>query len=977
MSLTATTPLAELENASEFVARHIGPEAADESRMLSAIGAASREALVTALVPKNILRGQAMAIPDAITEAKALAELKAVASKNKVLKSFIGQGYHGTITPGVILRNILENPAWYTAYTPYQAEISQGRMEALLNFQTMVTDLTGMAIANASMLDEATAAAEAMTLAQRMGKSKSKVFFVADDVLPQTLEVVQTRAKPLGIEVVVGAADVAGEKDCFAALLQYPGVTGQVRVLKPIVDAVHARGGLVIVAADLLALTLLQAPAESGADIACGNTQRFGMPMGCGGPHAAYLATQDALKRSLPGRLVGVSVDAHGAPAYRLALQTREQHIRREKATSNICTAQVLPAVIASMYAVYHGPEGLRRIARRVASFAAIFAAGLAQRGVECVNAHAFDTLEIATGPQTDAVLARAVAAGMNLRRASASTVSVTFDECTTRACLTTLWGIFAPGQTLPSFDDFEQGVALRLPAELLRTSDFLTHPVFNTHHSETEMMRYIKRLENKDLSLNTSMISLGSCTMKLNAASEMIPLSWQHWSKMHPFAPADQTEGYKQITDELSSYLCDITAFDACSLQPNSGAQGEYAGLLVIRAYHASRNEAHRNVMLIPISAHGTNPASAVMVGMKVVVVKALENGYIDVEDLKAKAAQHSQNLAGIMITYPSTYGVYEETVKEITQIIHQHGGQVYMDGANMNAQVGLTAPGLIGADVCHLNLHKTFAITHGGGGPGMGPICVKEHLAKFLPGHVSLGNGNRQSAMGNGDIHHSTFNSQHAVSAAPYGSASILLISYAYIRMLGAVGVRKATEYAILNANYMRARLEGQYDILYTNHNGECAHEFIVDLRPFKKSAEIEAEDVAKRLMDYGFHAPTLSFPVPGTIMIEPTESEDKAELDRFCDAMLSIREEIRAIEEGKADKKDNALKNAPHTQHVVISSDWKHSYTREQAAFPLPYIRENKFWPSIARVNNTYGDRNLICTCEPVSSYVEAEA
>jgi len=968
MSLTATTPLAELENAAEFVARHIGPDAADEMRMLSAIGAASREALISALVPRNILRGRAMAIPDAVTEAKALAELKAVAAKNKVLKSFIGQGYHGTITPGVILRNILENPAWYTAYTPYQAEISQGRMEALLNFQTMVTDLTGMAIANASMLDEATAAAEAMTLAQRMGKSKSRAFFVADDVLPQTLEVIRTRATPLGIDVVVAAAEQAGEKDCFGALFQYPGVTGQVRVLKPIVDAVHARGGLVIVAADLLALTLLQAPAEFGADIACGNTQRFGMPMGCGGPHAAYLATQDALKRSLPGRLVGVSVDTHGAPAYRLALQTREQHIRREKATSNICTAQVLPAVIASMYAVYHGPEGLRRIARRVASFTAIFAAGLAQRGLACVNTHAFDTVEIATGPQTDAVLARAVAAGMNLRRASAGSVSVTFDECTTRACLTTLWGIFAPGQALPSFDDHEQGVALRLPAELLRTSEFLTHPVFNTHHSETEMLRYIRRLSDKDLALDRSMIPLGSCTMKLNATSEMIPITWPEFAHVHPFAPADQLEGYRLLNDQLCKWLEQATGYAGISLQPNAGSQGEYAGLLVIKAWHASRGEGARDVCLIPESAHGTNPASAQMVGMKVVVVKCTAEGEVDMADLEAKCVAHKDDLAAMMITYPSTYGVFEPGVKALCALVHQYGGRVYVDGANMNAMVGVAAPGEFGGDVSHLNLHKTFCIPHGGGGPGVGPVCVVDDLVPFLPAHRAAGLGaDDERRVG-------------AVSAAPLGNAAVLPISWMYVRMMGAAGLRQATETAILNANYIAARLSQHYDIHFSGNiagiqGGGVAHECILDLRPLKDSSGISAEDVAKRLIDYGFHAPTLSFPVAGTLMVEPTESEPLAELDRFCDAMIAIRSEIAKVEQGSWPRDDNPLKNAPHTAQALLKAEWPHAYSREDAAYPVPALRLGKYWSPVGRVDNVYGDRNLFCSCVPMSEFEQA--
>ena len=968
MSLTAPTPLAELENPAEFVARHIGPDASDEARMLSVIGAASREALIAALVPKNIVRSQAMAIPDSITEAQALAELKKMAGRNKVLKSFIGQGYHGTITPGVILRNILENPAWYTAYTPYQAEISQGRMEALLNFQTMVTDLTGMAIANASMLDEATAAAEAMTLALRMGKSKSKVFFVADDVLPQTLEVVRTRAQPIGVEVLVGPAGQAADKDCFAALFQYPGVTGQVRVLKPLVDAIHARGGLVIVAADLLALTLLQAPAEFGADIACGNTQRFGMPMGAGGPHAAYLATQDALKRSLPGRLVGVSVDSHGAPAYRLALQTREQHIRREKATSNICTAQVLPAVIASMYAVYHGPEGLRRIARRVATFTAIFAAGLAEHGLECVNTHAFDTLEIKTGPQTAAVLARAVAANMNLRHASAGTVSVTFDETTTRACLLALWGVFAPDQSALSFADFEQGVPLRLPAELLRTSDFLTHPVFNTHHSETEMLRYIRRLSDKDLALDRSMIPLGSCTMKLNATSEMIPITWPEFAHVHPFAPADQLEGYKLLDEQLCKWLEQATGYAGISLQPNAGSQGEYAGLLVIRAWHASRGEGARDICLIPESAHGTNPASAQMVGLKVVVVKCTADGSVDMADLEAKCIAHKDGLAAMMITYPSTYGVFEPGVKALCALVHQYGGRVYVDGANMNAMVGVAAPGEFGGDVSHLNLHKTFCIPHGGGGPGVGPVCVVEDLVPFLPAHRTGGLGVASpSRVG-------------AVSAAPLGNAAVLPISWMYVRMMGAAGLKKATETAILNANYIAARLSGYYDIHFSGEiagiaGGGVAHECILDLRPLKDSSGVSAEDVAKRLIDYGFHAPTLSFPVAGTLMVEPTESEPLAELDRFCDAMIAIRAEIAKVEQGSWPREDNPLKNAPHTAQALLKAEWPHAYSREDAAYPVAALRLGKYWSPVGRVDNVYGDRNLFCSCVPMSEFAEA--
>jgi glycine dehydrogenase len=964
----------------EFIRRHIGPTESETRQMLKAIGENSLEALIDKTVPAGIRMNGALNIPPSISEYEYLQLIKDISLKNKVYKNYIGQGYYDTITPSVILRNVFENPGWYTQYTPYQAEISQGRLESLLNFQTMVSDLTALPLTNASLLDEATAAAEAMTMFfNTLNKDHDHIsrpkFFVDNDTFPQTKDVLVTRGVPVGIEVVFGDYRTAEiDQQYFGALVQYPNDKGAIEDYRDFINKVHEAGAYVAMATDLLALTLLTPPGELGADVAFGSAQRFGVPLGFGGPHAAFFSAKDEFKRTIPGRIIGVSIDAQNNRALRMALQTREQHIKREKATSNICTAQALLANMAAMYAVYHGPDGLKNIAKRVTVLTNALAEELEAEGFELLHKNFFDTIVFKV-PNADAIRQKAEGAQLNFRYYGDNLVGISLDETTTLSeVLDILLLLDQPNDhNIAGFGVSEDAVLYNIPNTLTRTSHFLTHPVFNTHHSETEMMRYIKQLENRDLSLNTSMISLGSCTMKLNAASEMIPLSWQHWSKMHPFAPANQTEGYKQITDELSRYLCDITAFDACSLQPNSGAQGEYAGLLVIRAYHASRNESHRNVMLIPISAHGTNPASAVMAGMKVVVVKALENGYIDVEDLKAKAEQYSKDLSGIMITYPSTYGVYEETVKEITQIVHQHGGQVYMDGANMNAQVGLTAPGLIGADVCHLNLHKTFAIPHGGGGPGMGPICVKAHLAKFLPGHVTL--GNNESLIGKLD--HTPFNVQHAVSAAPYGSASILLISYAYIRMLGAEGVRKASEYAILNANYMRSRLEGQYEILYTNHNGECAHEFIVDLRPFKKSAEIEAEDVAKRLMDYGFHAPTLSFPVPGTIMIEPTESEDKAELDRFCDAMLSIREEIRAIEEGKADKKDNALKNAPHTQHVVISSQWAHPYTREQAAFPLPYIRENKFWPHIARVNNTYGDRNLICTCEPVSSYVEAEA
>lgn len=950
------------QQANEFAPRHIGPNATDTKKMLKKIGAVSLDELINNTVPAAIRMKNSLNIPAAMSEHEYLKHIKDVSLKNKIFTNYIGQGFYDTITPSVILRNIFENPGWYTQYTPYQAEISQGRLESLLNFQTMVSDLTGLPIANASLLDEATAAAEAMTMFFNTLNKQDHIerprFFVDKEIFPQTKDVLITRAVPVGIEVVEDDyKNAAINSSYFGAIVQYPNDKGSIEDYRSFIEKVHAAGGFVVMATDLLALTLLTPPGELGADCAVGSAQRFGVPMGYGGPHAAFMSCKDEFKRNIPGRIIGVSIDAEGNRALRMALQTREQHIKREKATSNICTAQALLANMAAMYAIYHGPDGLKNIAKRVALFTQTVAHAIGERGFELVTDNFFDTIVVRVS-DSEAIRKKAERQRINLRYISNKLIGISIDETTDVADLYDLINCFENDKDPVSFDINQDAELQHIPAVFSRTSAFLTHPVFNTHHSESQMMRYIKQLENKDLSLNTSMISLGSCTMKLNAATEMMPLSWSHWSKIHPFAPGDQAEGYKYIMDELSSYLCEITALDACSLQPNSGAQGEYAGLLTIRAYHEANGNLQRNVMLIPISAHGTNPASAVMAGMKVVVVKALENGYIDVEDLKAKAAQYSNELAGIMITYPSTYGVYEETVKEITDIIHQYGGQVYMDGANMNAQVGLTAPGLIGADVCHLNLHKTFAIPHGGGGPGMGPICVKEHLAKHLPGHIATG-GNK------------------AVSAAPFGSASILLISYGYIRMLGNEGVKKATEYAILNANYMRARLEGAYDILYTNNNGQCAHEFIVDLRPFKKTAEVEAEDVAKRLIDYGFHAPTMSFPVPGTIMIEPTESEDKAELDRFCDALLSIREEIKAIEEGKADKKANPLKNAPHTQFVVTADDWKHPYSRQEAAFPLYYVTLNKFWPSVARVNNTHGDRNLICTCEPVESYMEAEA
>jgi len=967
MLMSAHKPLRELEDASEFVARHIGVSAEDERHMLSVIGAASRRALIESVVPRAIVRGAPMALPEPLTEASALAELKSIAGCNRVLKSFIGQGYHGTHTPGVILRNILENPAWYTAYTPYQAEISQGRMEALVNFQTMVCELTGMAIAGSSMLDEATAAAEAMTLALRVGKSKSTTFFVADDVLPQTLEVVQTRARPLGITVRTGAAETAGSAEAFAVLLQYPGVTGVVRDLKPIIDAVRARGGLAIVAADLLALTLLKAPGEMGADIVVGNTQRFGMPMGNGGPHAAFLATKDEFKRSMPGRLVGVSVDAHGAPAYRLALQTREQHIRREKATSNICTAQVLPAVVASMYAVYHGPEGLKRIARRVASFTAVLAAGLKHLGRTLGNESGFDTLSVNTGDHTGALLQAARDAGFNLRRDSSTSVGITLDETSTRDDIAALWKVFANEQPLPDFAPFEKGIASLIPASLARSSVFLTHPVFNRHHSETAMLRYIRSLSDKDLALDRTMIPLGSCTMKLNATSEMIPITWPEFANIHPFAPIDQLAGYEQLRAQLEDWLCQATGYNGVSLQPNAGSQGEYAGLLVIKAFHEARGQAHRTICLIPESAHGTNPASAQMAGLQVVVTKCDDEGNIDLADLAAKCTAHSAQLACIMITYPSTYGVFDTHVKEICALVHQHGGRVYVDGANMNALVGVAAPGEFGGDVSHLNLHKTFCIPHGGGGPGVGPTCVVADLVPYLPAHRSAGIG---TALQVG-----------AVSAAPLGNAAVLPISWMYMRMMGAEGLKAATETAILSANYIAARLADHYEVHYSGNiegikGGGVAHECILDLRPLKEAtggaSGVSAEDVAKRLIDYGFHAPTLSFPVAGTLMVEPTESESREELDRFCDAMIAIRHEIAKVESGAWPKDDNPLKSAPHTAEALLKTDWPHAYSREAAAYPVPALRRSKYWSPVGRVDNVWGDRNLMCSCPPLSSY-----
>ena len=952
--------LAALEQTDAFVARHIGTSPDDQAAMLAVLGYPSRAALMDAIVPAAIRRGAPLALPAATTEASALTRLKAVAAKNRVLKSFIGQGYYGTHTPGVILRNVLENPAWYTAYTPYQPEISQGRLEALVNFQAMVCDLTGMAIANASMLDEATAAAEAMTLCQRVGKSKSSRFFVAADVFPQTIDVVRTRARPLGLEIVTGPAADAAKADAFAVLLQYPGANGDVRDYAALVDAVHAGGRLVVVAADLLALTVLKPPGEWGADVVVGSAQRFGVPMGYGGPHAGYLATRDDFKRSMPGRLVGVTIDANGGPAYRLALQTREQHIRREKATSNICTAQVLLAVIAGMYAVYHGPEGLTTIARRVHRLTAILKAGLERLGHEVPTAHYFDTITVATGATTHAILERGVACGMNFRRIDERTLGLSLDETSTRADVEAIWHSFGGADAGAGLTDLFLHAADGLPEGSRRSSVFLTHPTFNRHHSETEMLRYLRRLADLDIALDRAMIPLGSCTMKLNATSEMIPVTWPEFGQLHPFAPWDQAEGYREIVADLERMLCAATGYAAVSLQPNAGSQGEYAGLLVIHAYHASRGEGHRDVCLIPASAHGTNPASAHLAGMRVVVVACDDDGNVDMADLEKRAREHHVDLAAIMVTYPSTHGVFEAGIGRLCEIVHEHGGQVYVDGANLNALVGLAAPGQFGADVSHLNLHKTFCIPHGGGGPGVGPIGVGAHLAKFLPGHRYL--PEREAAIG-------------AVSAAPYGSASILPISWMYIAMMGGEGLTAATESAILAANYVAKRLDAHYPVLYSGPGGLVAHECILDLRPLREASDIAVDDVAKRLIDYGFHAPTMSFPVAGTLMVEPTESESKAELDRFIDAMIAIRGEIRAIEDGRADRADNVLKHAPHTASAVTADDWKHAYRREEAAYPSASLRATKYWPPVARVDNVYGDRNLFCSCIPLSAYAES--
>ena len=947
-----------LHTDNEFIDRHIGPGPADEQAMLDFLGYDNLDALSASVIPESIKGTSVLGLSAGQSEADALAAIKAIAQQNQLFKNYIGQGYYNTHTPAPILRNLLENPAWYTAYTPYQPEISQGRLEALLNFQTLISDLTGLPIANASLLDEATAAAEAMTFCKRLSKNKSSQrFFASSHCHPQTLAVLITRAEPLGIEVVIGDEHELADTDgFFGALLQYPASNGDIFDYRELVERFHAGNALVAVAADLLALTLLSPPGEFGADVAIGSAQRFGVPLGFGGPHAAYFSTRDSFKRDMPGRLVGVSVDRHGKSALRLAMQTREQHIRREKATSNICTAQVLLANIASMYAVYHGPAGLIQIARRTHQLTAILARGLTQLGVRVEQQHFFDTLTLATGNATERLHEQARAAGINLREVDAERVGISLDETTRQADVEALFALFHNESTQVTFQTLADEVADQLPEALLRQSAILQHPVFNRYHSETELMRYLRRLADKDLALDRTMIPLGSCTMKLNAASEMIPVTWAEFGQLHPFAPAAQSQGYQLLTDELESMLCAATGYDSVSLQPNAGSQGEYAGLLAIRAYHQSRGEAHRDICLIPSSAHGTNPATAHMAGMRVVVTACDARGNVDIEDLRAKAIEHSDKLAALMITYPSTHGVFEEGIREICAIIHDHGGQVYIDGANMNAMVGLCAPGKFGGDVSHLNLHKTFCIPHGGGGPGVGPIGVKAHLAPFLPGHAALER------------------KEGAVCAAPFGSASILPITWMYIRMMGGDGLKRASQVAILNANYIARRLEQHYPILYAGSNGLVAHECILDVRPLKDSSGISVDDVAKRLIDFGFHAPTMSFPVAGTLMIEPTESESMEELDRFCNAMIQIREEIRAVEEGRLDRDDNPLKNAPHTAAELVG-EWTHAYSREQAVYPLPTLLENKYWPPVGRVDNVFGDRNLVCACPSIEAYQQA--
>jgi len=950
--------LQDLDVYNDFIRRHIGPSSADEQAMLAELGMKSLDELVDKVIPETIRRKKTLAVKASRSERQVLDKLYQVSTRNLLYKSFIGMGYYNTQTPTVIERNLLRNPAWYTAYTPYQAEISQGRLEALLNFQTMISDLTGMEIANASMLDEATSAAEAMTLCQRMSKSRGNVFFLADSCHPQTIAVVSNRALHFGIEIVVGDPfKDLDELKLFGVLLQYPCSTGEILDYQELVQQVHERKALVAVAADLLSLTLLKPPGEFDADVVVGTSQRFGIPLGYGGPHAAYMATREAFKRSMPGRLIGVSVDSRGKPALRLALQTREQHIRREKATSNICTAQALLAIMASMYAVYHGPDEIRRIAQRIHRLTIILAEGLRQLGHIVPTQHFFDTITVTTGNATEFVMAAARSEKINLRYVDMNTVGISLDEKATPGDIKKLFNIFTHDRgDEVSLDEIDSQVKISLPKALIRTSKYLTHPVFNKYHSETDLMRYMRKLADKDLALDRSMIPLGSCTMKLNAATQLVPVTWPGYSRIHPFVPLDQAQGYQQLFIELEQMLCACTGYDAVSLQPNSGAQGEYAGLLAIKGYHQSRNEGHRNICLIPASAHGTNPASAQMAGMKVVVIGTAKSGNIDMDELKAKAEKHSKELAAIMITYPSTHGVFEEDVTEVCDLIHSHGGQVYIDGANMNAMVGLCAPGKFGGDVSHFNLHKTFSIPHGGGGPGVGPIGVREHLKPFLP---STNIENLQNSTG-------------PVSATPYGSASVLPISWAYITLLGREGLPKASATAILNANYIASRLDKHFPILYTGPNGLVAHECIIDTRIVKQSAGISVDDIAKRLIDYGFHAPTMSFPVAGTLMIEPTESESKEEIDRFCDAMISIGKEIKAIENGEFDAEDNPLKNAPHTIDMVSADEWNHAYSREQAAYPLPSLRDDKYWAPVGRVDNVFGDMNLICSCPPVSAY-----
>ncbi|WP_096608193.1 aminomethyl-transferring glycine dehydrogenase [Calothrix sp. NIES-2100] len=952
------------QNLNNFIHRHIGPNSDDIQQMLGVLGFSSLDALIDKTVPLLIRLKGALKLPEAQTEYAALGQLKKIAEKNQVFRSFIGMGYYDCITPPVIQRNILENPGWYTAYTPYQPEIAQGRLEALLNFQTLIIDLTGLEIANASLLDEGTAAAEAMSLSYGVCKNKANAYFVSRECHPQTIDVLQTRAKPLGIDIIIGDhQNFDFDQPIFGAILQYPASDGTIYDYRAFIEKAHAKGALVTVAADPLSLTLLTPPGEFGADIAIGSTQRFGIPLGFGGPHAAYFATKEEYKRQVPGRIVGVSKDAQDKPALRLALQTREQHIRREKATSNICTAQVLLAVMASMYAVYHGPDGLKNIAENIHQLTLILAAGFKRLGYSISSEFFFDTLRVDLGRRNlDTILDGCQARNINLRIFDDTAVGISLDETTTVDDVLELWQIFADSDRLDfDFPEIADAIATQRPSPLqnstfARSSSYLTHPVFNRYHSETQLLRYLHQLETKDLSLTTSMIPLGSCTMKLNATAEMIPVTWAEFGKIHPFAPPSQTLGYQILFQQLEAWLAEITGFAGISLQPNAGSQGEYAGLLVIHQYHESRGEAHRNVCLIPTSAHGTNPASAVMCGMKVVAVACDLQGNIDLDDLKAKAEKHSHELAALMVTYPSTHGVFEEAIQEICAVVHEHGGQVYMDGANMNAQVGICRPGDIGADVCHLNLHKTFCIPHGGGGPGMGPIGVASHLVPFLPGHPVVKMGGTLGA----------------VAAAPWGSASILVISWMYIVMMGATGLTQATKIAILNANYIAKRLEQYYPVLYQGKNGLVAHECILDLRSLKKSASIEIDDVAKRLMDYGFHAPTVSWPVAGTIMVEPTESESLEELDRFCDTLIAIRQEIAEIESGKVDAHDNVLKNAPHTAESLITGEWNHPYSREQAAYPAPWTRQHKFWPSVGRIDAAFGDRNFVCSCLPMEAY-----